>query len=109
MEKIMTKELDIPKELKGTFSRFMRRIPAKLRNGEAVRKTTLAFLKLGGEKLTRAHIETLRLPFTEKFILKKMQLKDDDLLETPVINAATSTGTGEKTDKAPDTEPPTLS
>ncbi len=36
----MTKELDIPKELKGTFSRFMRRIPAKLRNGEAVRKTT---------------------------------------------------------------------
>ncbi|MEE8400509.1 MAG: hypothetical protein V3S89_15965 [Desulfobacterales bacterium] len=102
----MAKELNIPKDLRGTFNRLTRRIPAKLRVSEDVRKTTLTFLKLGGEKLTKASIETLRVPFVEKFILKKMQLKDDDLLETPVAQAAPAPATGENTTKTPETKPP---
>jgi len=100
----MTKELNIPKELKGTFNRLARRIPAKLRNDDAVRRTTLTFLKLGGEKLTKASIETLRVPFTEKFILKKMQLTDDDLLQTPVMNGESSSETKDKAAATPGTQ-----
>ena len=100
----MAKELNVPKELKGTFNRLTRKIPAKFRNDDAVRKTTFVFLKLGGEKLAKAMIEGFRIPFTEKFILKKMQLKSGDLIEKPAIKKAPPTGAGVETTGAPDIE-----
>ena len=100
----MEKELNVPKELKGTFNRLTRKIPAKFRNDDAVRKTTFVFLRLGGEKLAKAMIEGFRVPFTEKFILKKMQIKDTDLIEKPAVKKASPTGAGVETTGAPDIE-----
>ena len=80
----MANELNIPEKLKGTFNRLMRKLPEEFRNDENVQKTTLLFLQLGGEKLARARIKAYQTPFSEAFVFKKMQLKNDDLLELPV-------------------------
>lgn len=80
----MANELNIPEKLQGTFTRLIRKLPEELRNDENVRKTTLLFLQLGGEKLARARIKAYQTPFNEAFVFKKMQLKNDDLMELPV-------------------------
>ncbi len=77
----MAKELNIPEEYELAFNRLMRRVPIEFRDDMTVRKTALLYLKVGGEKLARASIKALTTPFTEKFILRKMQLNDDDLVK----------------------------
>jgi len=89
----MASELKIPREYEAAFSRLMRKIPAEAREDETIRKTALLFLKVGGEKLAIASIRALVTPFSEKFILKKMQLSDEDLV--PKASADSNTSTGE--------------
>ena len=80
----MNKDLNIPEELKGTFNRLIRRLPEELRDDAHIQKTTLVYLQLGGEKLARARIKAYQTPFSEAFVFKKMQLKNEDLMELPV-------------------------
>ena len=80
----MANELNIPEKILGTFNRLIRKLPEELREDEQVRKTTLVFLQLGGEKLARARIKAYQTPFTEAFVFKKMQLKNDEGIELPV-------------------------
>lgn len=77
----MPKELDIPEEYTFAFNRLMRRMPAELRENEGIRRTALVYLKVGGERLARASIKALTTPFTEKFILRKMQIAEEETVE----------------------------
>ena len=96
----MVKELKIPDEHILAFNRVMRRIPAEFRDDTTIRRTALIYLKVGGEKLARASIKALTTPFTEKFILRKMQIIDEDLANgTDSDDSGSTKENGEKTSK----------
>ena len=67
----MAKNLNIPDELQGTFKRLMYRVPEKLRSDSHTQKIIQLYLKLGGEKLAKQHIETIKLRVREE----KRQIK----------------------------------
>jgi len=56
-------------------------MPSDIRENEAFRRTMLLYLKVGGEKLAIAGIKALVTPFTERFVLKKSHMADEDLVE----------------------------
>ena len=62
----MAENLNIPDELKGTFKRLMYRVPEKLRSGSHTQKIIQLYLKLGGEKLVKQHIEIIKLRVREE-------------------------------------------
>jgi hypothetical protein len=62
----MAKNLNIPDELKGTFKRLMYRVPEKLRSDSHTQKIIQLYLKLGGEKLAKKHIEIIKLRVREE-------------------------------------------
>ena len=62
----MAKNLNIPDELQGTFKRLMNRVPEKLRSDRHTQKIIQLYLKLGGEKLAKQHIEILKLRVREQ-------------------------------------------
>lgn len=62
----MADNLNIPDELKGTFKRLMNRIPEKLRSDRHTQKIIQLYLKLGGEKLAKQHIEIIKLRVREE-------------------------------------------
>ena len=66
----MTENLNIPDELQGTFKRLMYRVPEKLRSDSDTRKIIQLYLKLGGEKLVKQHIEIIKLRVREEELLK---------------------------------------
>ena len=78
----MTDELEIPSEHQFAFNRLMRRMPADIRGNEKFRRTMLLYLKVGGEKLALASINALVTPFTEEFILKKIQAPEEDTVQS---------------------------
>jgi hypothetical protein len=62
----MAENLNIPDELQGTFKRLMYRVPEHLRNDSHTRKIIQLYLKLGGEKLVKKHIEIIKLRVREE-------------------------------------------
>jgi hypothetical protein len=62
----MAENLIIPDELQGTFKRLMYRVPEKLRNDSHTQKIIQLYLKLGGEKLAKQHIEVIKLRVREE-------------------------------------------
>jgi hypothetical protein len=56
----MIDPFDIPDDLRSAFQRIIRQIPPELREDEHLFKITLAYLKLGGEKLARQGIEVAK-------------------------------------------------
>ncbi len=69
----MTENLNIPDELQGTFKRLMYRVPEKLRSDSDTRKIIQLYLKLGGEKLVKQHIEIIKLRVREEELLKRAE------------------------------------
>lgn len=62
----MAENLNIPDELQGTFKRLMYRVPEKLRSDSHTQKIIQLYLKLGGEKLAKQHIEIIKLRVREE-------------------------------------------
>ena len=62
----MAENLNIPDELQGTFKRLMYRVPEKLRSDSHTQKTIQLYLKLGGEKMAKQHIEIIKLRVREE-------------------------------------------
>jgi hypothetical protein len=56
----MIDPFDIPDDLKSAFQRIIRYIPPELREDEHLFRMTLAYLKLGGERLARQGIEVAK-------------------------------------------------
>ena len=62
----MAENLNIPDELQGTFKRLMYRVPEKLRSDSHTQKIIQLYLKMGGEKLAKQHIEIIKLRVREE-------------------------------------------
>lgn len=62
----MPDNLNIPDELQGTFKRLMSRVPEKLRSDSHTQKIIQLYLKLGGEKLAKQHIDIIKLRVREE-------------------------------------------
>ncbi|MEJ2638417.1 MAG: hypothetical protein P8010_02475 [Desulfosarcinaceae bacterium] len=56
----MNFNLDIPQALKPNFQRIYRRIPMELRQHNEFIKDLILFLKVGGERLARQHLEVAK-------------------------------------------------
>ncbi len=65
----MREELNIPQELKSSYKRVMKRAPSELREDVEFQKTTLIYLRLGGEKLARQRIEITKKQFREGYLV----------------------------------------
>ena len=76
----MIDQLDIPKDLMGSFKRVSRRIPVDLRKDEALIKTVVAFLKLGGEKLARQAVETAKQTHDLEVAQRRKKAREEALL-----------------------------
>ncbi len=75
---MMAENLNIPDELQGTFKRLMYRVPEKLRSDSHTQKIIQLYLKLGGEKLAKQHIEIIKLRVREE---KRQSKAEADALE----------------------------
>jgi hypothetical protein len=73
----MTEEIEIPEELKLTFKRIIKKAPCELREEIELQKTTLVYLKLGGEKLARQRIELTKKQFREGYLLLDRLMSED--------------------------------
>jgi hypothetical protein len=80
----MTENLNIPDELQGTFKRLMYRVPEHLRNDSHIRKIIQLYLKLGGEKLVKQHIEII-----------KLRVREEERLERAEANASEDSDNGD--------------
>jgi len=98
----MPAELKIPEDQRFAFNRIMRRMPDGIREDEAIQRKMLLYLKVGGEKLAIAGLRAIVTPFTEKFVLKKVQSIDED---NNLVSAGQGNGeeeSEEKKDENPD-------
>jgi hypothetical protein len=83
----MAKNLNIPTELQGTFNRLMNRVPEKLRNDSHTQKIIQLFLRLGGEKLAKQHIEIIKLRVREEERQKRADASNSeksDIVDNPL-------------------------
>ncbi len=69
----MAENLNIPDELQGTFKRLMNRVPEQRRRDSDTQKIVLLYLKLGGEKLAKQHIEIIKLRVREEERIKRAE------------------------------------
>jgi hypothetical protein len=85
----MIDPFDIPDDLRNAFQRIIRHIPAELREDEHLFKMTLAYLKLGGEKLARQGIEVAKEQLKQELNrLRKIRRHEAMLTATLVESAA---------------------
>ena len=68
----MTKKLNIPDEVQGTFKRLMNSVPHELRNDIDTQRIILVYLKIGGAKLARQGVEVIKMLFQEKALENKL-------------------------------------
>ena len=83
----MAENLNIPDELQGTFKRLMYRVPEKLRRDPHTQKIIQLYLKMGGEKLAKQHIEIIKLRIREEERQKKAEAnasEKSDIGEDPI-------------------------
>jgi len=69
----MAEKLNIPDELQKTFKRLMYRVPEKLRRDTHTQKIIQLYLKMGGEKLAKQHIEIIKLRVREEERRKRVE------------------------------------
>lgn len=67
----------IPGEYQGSVKRLLNKVPQELRDDENLIRILLVYLKLGGEKLARQHIEASKKTFPENMIIIKKYLQDE--------------------------------
>ncbi len=67
----------VPEEYQGSIKRLLNKVPQEQHDDENLIKILLVYLKLGGEKLARHHIEASKKVFPENMIIIKKYLQDD--------------------------------
>jgi len=73
----MKTTLDVPEEILGTFQRMRRQLPLALRDDEQTLRKLLAYAKLGGDRLVRHYLATLKSEFPEDTLLFKPRLPEE--------------------------------
>lgn len=77
-ECFMTEPLIIPDEYQGSLKRLLSRAPLEQRSDEELQKCLLMYLKLGGEKLARHHVDMLKKTFPDQMVLIKRHIRDGE-------------------------------
>ena len=73
----MLDKFDIPKELRYSFQRIFRKIPAELRDDTKLLEAALLYLKFGGDKLARQRVEVAAINYHEDVKILKKQLREE--------------------------------
>lgn len=94
----MIDQFDVPKDLMGSFKRVSRRIPVALRKDEALIKTIVAYLKLGGEKLARQAVESAKQTLDLEVAQRRKKAREEALIRAAEARlAALEEATAKKT------------
>ncbi|MDD3992876.1 MAG: hypothetical protein RBR20_02245 [Desulfobacterales bacterium] len=75
----MTIKLDIPEDRLGMFQRMKRQLPLEIRENPEVLQKLLIYLKLGGDRLVRQVVATLKVEFPEDTQIFKHRLVEENL------------------------------
>ena len=95
----MIDQFDVPKDLMGSFKRVSRRIPVALRKDEALIKTIVAYLKLGGEKLARQAVESAKQTLELEVAQRRKKAREEALIRAAEARlAALDEASAKKTD-----------
>ena len=95
----MIDQLDVPKDLMGSFKRVSRRIPVDLKKDESLIKTVVAFLKLGGEKLARQAVEAAKQTHELEVAQRRKKAREEALIRAAEARlAAIDEAAAEKAD-----------
>jgi len=93
----MIDQIDIPKELMGSFKRVSRRIPVDLRKDEELIKTVVDYLQLGGEKLARQAVEAAKQTYELEVAQRRKKSREEALIRAAEARlAATDESSGKK-------------
>ena len=93
----MIDQIDIPKELMGSFKRVSRRIPVDLRKDEELIKTVVDYLQLGGEKLARQAVEAAKQTYELEVAQRRKKAREEALIRAAEARlAATDESSGKK-------------
>ena len=76
----MIDQIEVPKDLKGSFKRVARRIPVELRKDETLIKTVVDYLQLGGEKLARQAVESAKQTLGLEVAQRRKRARDEALI-----------------------------
>ena len=77
----MTEKVSVPENLQPMFRQMMSLAPDELCHDVQFQRSILLYLKLGGAKLARQHIQVVTKPFCKEFgIVKKQpdEIADDE-------------------------------
>jgi hypothetical protein len=81
MESAMRVNLDVPDDRLGAFQRMKRQLPLEVRENPEILGKLLIYLKLGGERLVRQFVATLKSDFPEDTQLFKRRIAEESLDE----------------------------
>jgi hypothetical protein len=76
----MIDKIEVPNNLMGSFKRVARRIPLDLKKDEALLKTVVAYLQLGGEKLARQAVETAKQTHELEMAQRRKKAREEALI-----------------------------
>jgi hypothetical protein len=76
----MFEDVEVPKDLMGSFRRVVRRIPVDLKKDDVLLETVLAYLKLGGEKLARQAVESAKQTYELEVVQRKKKAREEALI-----------------------------
>ncbi len=77
----MTIKLDVPEDRVGAFQRAKRQLPLEIREDPEALQKLLIYLKLGGERLVRQVVATLKTEFPEDTQLFKHRIAEESVDE----------------------------
>ena len=97
-------KLDVPDDRLGAFQRMKRQLPLEVREEELVLRRLLAYLKLGGERLARQYVATLKADFPDDTLLFKRRSIDESLDESGSETDGEEEETSEEDDAEEDSE-----
>jgi hypothetical protein len=93
----MIDQIEVPKDLMGSFKRVSRRIPVELRKDETLIKTVVDYLQLGGEKLARQAVEAAKQTHELEVAQRRKKAREDALIRAAEARlAATDDASGKK-------------
>jgi hypothetical protein len=85
----MIDDMEVPKDLMGSFKRVARRIPVELKKDEVLMKTVVDYLQLGGEKLARHAVEAAKQTYELDVAQRRKKAREDALIRAAEARLAT--------------------
>jgi hypothetical protein len=94
----MIDNVEVPKNLMGSFKRVARRIPVDLKKDEELIKTIVAYLQLGGEKLARQAVESAKRTLELEVAQRKKRAREEALIRAAEARLAAANDQSDEDD-----------